>query len=146
MFLAAANIHRAYASKTIDGVSGALRRVPASAVVFLASFFAATGTPPFAPFLSEFTILRATIASGRYAIAALFLGLLFVVFVGMGGTVLAVVQGKPKADGGTGFRDSLATVGPPMLLMAAVVLLGVWVPPFMDHALHQAADFVEARP
>src|SRR4030095_1911483 len=39
MFLAAANIHRAYRSKTIDGVSGAIRRVPASGILFLASFF-----------------------------------------------------------------------------------------------------------
>lgn len=145
MFMAAANIHRAYASKTVDGVSGALRRVPVSGALFLAGFFAVTGTPPFGPFISEFTILRGIVENGRYGVAAAFLVLLFVVFVGMGGTVLAVVQGTPKGDPPeNGFKDSLGTVGPALVLLAVVVLLGVWVPPALDGALADAARFVEA--
>jgi hydrogenase-4 component F len=147
MFLAAANIHRAYGAKTTDQVSGALRRVPASGVLFLAGFFAVTGSPPFAPFLSELTILRGAMAAGRTGVAAAFLALLFVVFVGMGGTVLAVVQGTPRADlPETGFRDTLGTIGPPLLLLAAVIVLGVWVPPGLDGALTSAAAFVERQP
>jgi hydrogenase-4 component F len=147
MFLAAANIHRAYRSKTIDHVSGALRRLPASGALFLAGFFAVTGSPPFGPFMSEFTILRGAIAAERYGVAAAFLVLLFVVFVGMGGTVLAVVQGDPRPDvPDTGFRDTVGTVGPAVVLLAAVVVLGVWVPPVMDRALHDAAAFVEGTP
>jgi len=145
MFMAAANIHRAYASKTVDGVSGALRRVPVSGALFLAGFFAVTGTPPFGPFVSEFTILRGIVEAGRYGVAAAFLVLLFVVFVGMGGTVLAVVQGTPKGDSPEGgFKDSLGTVGPALVLLAVVVVLGVWVPPALDGALADAARFVEA--
>lgn len=144
LFLAAANIHRAYRSKTIDTVSGALRRVPISGALFLAGFFAVTGSPPFGPFLSEFTILRGAVESGRHGIAAAFLALLFVVFVGMGGTVLAVVQGKPREDlPDSGFRDSLGTVGPAIILLIAVLILGVWVPPGLDAALRDAAAYVE---
>ncbi len=144
LFIAAANIHRAYSSRTIDTVSAALRRVPASGALFLAGFFAITGSPPFGPFLSEFTILRGAVANGRYGVAAAFLVLLFVVFVGMGGTVLAVVQGKPRDDlPETGFQDSLGTVGPALILLVAVLVLGVWVPPGLDSALRNAAVFVE---
>ncbi len=144
MFLAAANIHRAYGSKSIDQVGGALRRVPASGALFLAGFFAVTGSPPFGPFLSEFTILRGAIEQGRYGVAAAFLALLFVVFVGMGGTVLAVVQGKPREDlPQTDFHDSVGTVGPAILLLVAVIVLGLWVPPVLDSALRGAATFVE---
>jgi len=144
LFMAAANIHRAYESKTIDSVSGALRRVPVSATLFLAGFFAITGSPPFGPFLSEFTILRGAVADGRYGVAADFLVLLFVVFVGMGGTVLAVVQGTPRDDlPKTDFRDSVGTVGPALLLLTAVVVLGLWVPAELDAVLRQAAVFVE---
>ncbi|MCC7539096.1 MAG: hydrogenase [Deltaproteobacteria bacterium] len=144
MFMAAANIHRAYGAKTIDRVSGALRRVPASATLFLVGFFAVTGAPPFAPFLSEITILRGAVANGRYGIAAAFLVLLFVVFVGMSATVLAVVQGEPPKDlKETGYRDSLGTVGPALLLLVAVTILGVWVPAPMDAAIRAAAVYVE---
>jgi hydrogenase-4 component F len=144
MFLAAANIHRAYGSKTTDGVSGALRRVPASGALFLAGFFAVTGSPPFGPFLSEFTILRGAIGDGRYGVAAAFLGLLFVVFVGMGSTVLAVVQGSPRADlPETAYRDRAGTVLPALVLLIAVLVLGVWVPSGLQDALRDAAAFVE---
>jgi hydrogenase-4 component F len=144
MFLAAANIHRAYGAKTTDRVSGALRAVPASGALFLAGFFAVTGSPPFGPFQSEFTILRGAMLTGRYGVAGGFLAALFVVFVGMGGTVLAVVQGEPAADRpSTGFRDSIGTVGPALLLLSLVLLLGLWVPPVMEAALREAAHFVE---
>ena len=144
MFMAAANIHRAFGDKTIDGVSGALRRVPASGALFLAGFFAVTGSPPFGPFLSEFTILRGAIATGRYGVAAAFLVLLFVVFVGMGGTVLAVAQGKPRDDlRDTGFHDTVGTTVPALLLLVAVIVLGLWVPPAIEHAVSDAATFVE---
>ncbi|MBI4511039.1 MAG: hydrogenase [Deltaproteobacteria bacterium] len=144
MFMAAANIHRAYGHKTIDRVGGALRRVPASGALFLAGFFAITGSPPFGPFLSEFTILRGAVASGRYGVAAAFLVLLFVVFVGMGNTVLAVVQGKPPEDvRETGFHESVGTVGPALVLLLAVAVLGVWVPPALSLALQDAATFIE---
>jgi hydrogenase-4 component F len=145
MFLSAANIHRAFGSKTTDRVSGALRRVPVSAALFLAGFFAVTGSPPFGPFVSEFTILRATIGGGHHAIAAAFLVLLFVVFVGMGSTVLAVVQGEPHGER-TEFRDSLGTVLPILALMSLVLLLGVWVPPGLEAAVQEAARFLEASP
>src|SRR5437773_9705415 len=82
LFLSAGNIHRAYGSKLTDHVTGAIRRLPISGALFLAGFFAITGSPPFGPFLSEFTILNATFAGGHFVAAALFLLMLAVVFFG----------------------------------------------------------------
>ena len=73
-----------------------MRRVPLSGALFLAGFLAITGSPPFGPFLSEFTIVNAALGSGQFLVGGLFLLLLGVVFIGMGATVLAVVQGKPS--------------------------------------------------
>lgn len=144
LFISAANIHRAFGSKTTDGVSGALKRVPVSGALFLAGFFAITGSPPFAAFLSELTILRGAVAEGRYGVAAAFLGLLFVVFVGMGATVLKVVQGMPREDAPqTGFHDSVGTVGPPLVLLTAVVVLGLWVPAPLQAALRDGARLIQ---
>ena len=66
LFLSAGNIHRAYGSKLTDDVQGALKRVPFSGALFLAGFFAITGSPPFGPFVSEFTIVAAAAGSGQY--------------------------------------------------------------------------------
>jgi hydrogenase-4 component F len=83
--------------------------------------------------------------SGRYAVAALFLGLLVVVFVGMGQTVLAVVQGEPPAStGATPYRDGWLRVAPIALLLALVLALGLWIPAPVLALLQDAAAELEA--
>ncbi len=146
LFLSAGNIHRAYGSKLTDNVRGAIVRVPLSASLFLAGFLAVTGSPPFAPFVSEFTIVNAAVGSGQYLAAGLFLLLLGIVFIGMGVTVLSVVQGKPPEQQGHGrFHDSISTGGPIVLFMALVVLLGLYVPPPLDSLVRDAAVSLEVR-
>src|SRR5205807_6139597 len=116
LFLSAGNIHRAYASKLTDDVSGALRRVPVSGALFLAGFLAMTGSPPFGPFISEFSILNAAIGSGQYVTGGLYVALLAVVFLAMGPTVLAVVFGKPSPAAATPFREGFWIAAPILAL------------------------------
>src|SRR5207253_4175706 len=118
------NMHRAYGSKLTDDVRGALKRVPLSGALFLAGFLAITGSPPFGPFVSEFTIVNAAVGSGQFLAAGLFLLLLGIVFIGMGSTVLAVVQGNaPDQKEENGYRDSVSTGAPVVLFMVLVLLL-----------------------
>jgi len=147
LFLSAGNIHRAYGSKLTDHVHGALRRVPLSGGLFLAGFFAITGSPPFGPFVSEFTIANAAIGSGQFVTGGLFLFLLAVVFIGMGATVLSVVQGDPDKDTPpNGFHDSFRTGAPIVLFLALVLLLGLYVPPHLQSLLHAAAARLGGQP
>lgn len=147
MFLSAGNIHRAYNSKMTDTVQGAWRRLPVSGGLFLAGFLAITGSPPFGPFISEFTILNAALQSGRYATGGLFLLFLLLVFIGMGTIVLTVVQGRPsEAAGATGYRDSWLTGLPPLALMMVVLLLGLYIPGPLSDMLNDAVQYLEARP
>jgi hydrogenase-4 component F len=144
LFLSAGNIHRAYGSKLTDDVRGALQRVPLSGALFLAGFLAITGSPPFGPFVSEFTIVNAAVGSGQVVAATLFLVLLGIVFIGMGATVLAVVQGDaPPPKEKNGFRDTLSTGAPILLFLALVVLLGVYIPSPLEQLLREAAAFLE---
>jgi hydrogenase-4 component F len=139
LFLAAGNIHRAFGSKRTEVVRGAARLLPVSGPVFLVAFLAITGSPPFAPFFSEFAILYGAVKAGAFVSAAVFLLCLSVIFVGMGATILGVVQGAPPEDlRTTSFGDSLLTAGPPLALMAAVLALGLWVPAPL-RALFEAA-------
>ena len=146
LFLSAGNIHRAYASKSTDEVRGALRRAPYSAGLFLAGFFAITGSPPFGPFLSEFTILQSAMASHQYAIVGAFLVMLIIVFIGMGSTVLAVVQGEPGPlpDRPTS-NERFLTIAPSVFLLAIVLMLGVYVPAPLNNLLRVAAQSLEGR-
>ena len=144
LFLSAANIHRAFASKRTPEVSGALRRVPLSAALFLIGFFAITGSPPFGPFLSEFTIVNAALGQAHWVVGALFLFLLVVIFVGMGATVLAVVQGKPpESVGALPHKEKVLTVAPILAFAGAILVLGLYLPRPLDELLHGAADFVQ---
>jgi hydrogenase-4 component F len=147
LFLSAGNIHRAYASKSTDQVHGAIRRLPLSGSLFLAGFLAITGSPPFGPFISEFAILNGAFDAGRFVTAGLFLFLLLVVFIGMGATVLQVVQGRaPAGVRHTPYRDGLLTAAPDVACMAIVLLLGLYIPTPLNALLNDAAHFLEAQP
>jgi hydrogenase-4 component F len=146
LFLSTGNIHRAFGGKTTDVVAGALVRVPASAGLFLAGFLAITGSPPFAPFVSEFTIVRAAFADGQFGVAGAVLLLLMAVFLGMGSTVLAAVQGEPPAGERAVHGDRPSLVWPIAGLLLLVTVLGCWLPEPLRELLQAAAAAVEGRP
>ncbi|HEX7704115.1 MAG TPA: proton-conducting transporter membrane subunit [Kofleriaceae bacterium] len=144
LFMAAGNLHRTYGSKLTADVTGAIHRVPASASLFLVGFFAITGSPPFGLFLSEFAIVQAAFRTGQYWAAGLFLALLATVFIGMGAVVTRVVQG-PAPSGTKREREPLLTVVPAFCCLAIVLLLGIYIPSWLDSGLRSAAAFVEMR-
>ena len=159
LFLSAGNIHRAFSSKNTDQVHGALRRLPVSGALFLLGFLAITGSPPFGPFVSEFAILNGAFTAGRYVAAGLFLFFLLLVFIGMGKTVLKVVQGRPPAEAEAAapgaapsapaskpYRDGFLTVAPILALALIVLALGIWIPAPLGDLVRNAAAFVENRP
>ncbi|MFH0879288.1 MAG: proton-conducting transporter membrane subunit [Lentisphaerota bacterium] len=147
MFLSAGNIYHAYGSKSTDQVRGALRRVPWSAAIFLAGFMAMTGSPPFGPFISEFTILNAAFIDERYISGALFLLFLLIVFIGMGAAVLGIVQGRPPRETPAApFRENAFNILPPLLCLAAVLMLGLFIPAPLGGLITAAVQFLETTP
>ena len=147
LFLSSGNIHRSYGSKSCDVVKGALRRLPWSGGLFLAGFIAITGSPPFAPFISEFTIVNSAFGEGHYLIGTAFLLFLAVIFIGMASTVLPMVMGdEPPELAPTDYRDGLLTVAPPFLLMGIILMLGLWLPAPFRRLLHDAAQLLEVQP
>jgi hydrogenase-4 component F len=78
--------------------------------------------------------------------AGLFLFFLTIVFIGMGSTVLALVQGAPpKSAGSNGFRDTFGTCAPILIFMALVLLMGLYIPPPLESLLRTAASFLEVK-
>ena len=146
LFLSSGNIHRSYNSKNTDHVKGALRRLPWSGGLFLAGFIAITGSPPFAPFISEFTIISSAFIQGRMLVGAIFLISLTVIFIGMALTVLPMVMGEAPSDSeATSYRDTILTVGPPLVLLLLAFVLGVWIPAPLMSLLNDASALLEVR-
>lgn len=146
LFLSAGNIHRVYASKLSVDVRGAMRRLPLSGSLFLFGFLAITGTPPFAPFVSEFTLLSSTVREGHLVSGTLFAFFLLVIFIGYGATVTSMVFGQPSpAASNTQYHDTPGTVVPIFCFAILVLILGVYLPPPLARMLNEAASFLEMR-
>jgi hydrogenase-4 component F len=146
LFLLAGNILTAYRTKSTHDVRGVARRIPVTGTLWVAGLFAIAGSPPFGMFVSELLILRGALEQGRYFVGAAYLALLSVIFVGMGMTMLRMAQGDPPPGAPEETRrETTLAVLPPLGLAAAVLLLGVYIPPALDAVLHQAASSLGGR-
>lgn len=129
LFLLAGNILGAYRTKSASEVRGVARALPITGALWLVGFLAITGSPPFGPFMSEFTILRAALATHKIT-AILYLLFLALVFVGMASIMLRMAHGPAEAK-----REPVLAVGPPLVLAALTLVLGIYVPPQVRAAL-----------
>jgi RNA polymerase sigma-54 factor len=72
--------------------------------------------------------------------AVAYLVLLALIFIGMAGVFLRMAEGTPSSEMKTSTSsEPVLAVVPPGLLAAAVLILGVYIPPFLSTALHDAA-------
>lgn len=140
LFLVAGNILATWRSKSSADVRGVLHVLPVSGMLWVAGLFAITGSPPFGPFLSEFTILKAALDQGRGVLAVAYLALLALIFIGMMTAVLRMAQGRPS-DGGTPVvrSEPVLAILPPVVLGALVLMLGLYVPAVVQRLLLEAA-------
>jgi len=137
LFLVAGNILAVYQSKSTSEVRGVLRVLPVSGMLWVAGLFAITGSPPFAPFLSELTILKAALDQGRNLVAIAYLVFLALIFVGMMSIVLRMAQGVTERQPGTP-EPALAII-PPAALGVLVLLLGLYIPAALQRVIEEAA-------
>ena len=142
LFLVAGNLLAVYHSKNATQVSGAVKLLPSSGVLWVLGLLAITGSPPFGPFLSEFTILKSAVDQGRSLVAVTYLALLGIILAGMAGPALSMAQGTPPADLVAPARRGVALSAVPAVLGAAVLMMGIYVPPVLSRTLHEAAHML----
>jgi len=147
LFMASGNIDRCFDSTVVPDVSGAIRRCPVSAWLFLIAFLAITGTPPFAPFISEFNIAAVAFSQNHVWIGIAFLTLLAGIFLAMSETVVAMIFGTPSPNRiRTKARDNFGTTAPLILALGMSLVLGLWLPRPLDTMLQSASSWVEGKP
>ncbi len=146
LFLVAGNILTACGTKSVSEIRGLCRILPLSGMLWVAGFLAITGSPPFGPFLSEFTILKAAIDQGSGLVAIVYLALLALIFIGMASIVLPMAQGAPLGPASPIRRhEVLWSTLPPSVLCLLVLIIGVYIPPPLSAALHVVASSLGGR-
>jgi len=144
LFFVAGNILSVYKTKSVSAVSGVLKILPKSGMLWLVGFFAITGTPPFSVFFSKIVILKAALDLGHPVVAAIFLGVLAVIFLSMAMIFVRMAQGEPPLGmGGTAVKETASAVWPPFVFCLFIFLLGIYLPTFLRQALEQAALLLE---
>jgi hydrogenase-4 component F len=139
LFLLAGNILRHYRTTSSHDVRGMRRTMPMTAVLWTAGFLAVAGSPPFGLFVSELSILQAMFQQERLLTACAYLAFLAVIFVGMSVPVLHMVQDAPPPGFRASVRESMLNTGPPCVLCALVLMLGLYVPSWLTQCLQAAA-------
>ncbi|HZI94167.1 MAG TPA: proton-conducting transporter membrane subunit [Patescibacteria group bacterium] len=145
LFLVSGNVLTAYRTKSAPEVSGMMQSIPWSGALWVAGFLAITGSPPFGLFLSELMVLKSALDGGHPFIAAAYLALLAIIFVGMLAIVLGMAQPGDRGvtdASAAGRAEPASAVMPPLALAAAVLLLGLYVPPALRDMLARAADML----
>jgi|SRR5579884_527173 len=128
MFFGAGNAMRAYGSKEIRGIRRVLKVFPISGVLWLLGAIGIAGAPPFALFLSEFTILRAGIG-GRYRWAAIvFVVFLIVIFIGFLSHFRAMYFDEASEPEIPRLPWTVWRTLPMWLAFLPLLLLGLWWP------------------
>jgi hydrogenase-4 component F len=141
LFLSSGDVSLRYRTREASGVSGLLTAVPVTGGALLLASFAVLGSPPFGLFLSELTIVRAGFAGGSPVFPLLLLGLLGLAFVAFARTTTAMVTGSPPGELASPYhgRAALAVSTAPLILgLAALLVLGLWIPAGLDAVLRHS--------
>jgi len=145
LFLSSGDVSLRYRTREAGQVTGLLAAVPVTGGALLLATFAVLGSPPFGVFLSELTIVRAGFAGGSPVFPLLLLALLGLAFVAFARTTAGMVTGSPPAQLASPYRGPAVvavTAAPLVLGLAALLVLGLWIPAGLDTVLRHSIEVI----
>lgn len=145
LFLTGGSVVLAYGTRRSDHIGGVLTSLPVTGATLLLGSLAILGSPPFGLFISEFTIIRAGLAAADPALVGVFLLLLVVIFLGFFRTTSGMALGpaEPRVHSPyLGPLERWTAHAPVVLGLAALLLLGLWVPGWLNALLLRSVELV----
>jgi hydrogenase-4 component F len=145
LFLSSGDVSLRYKTREASQVSGLMAAIPVTGGALLLASFAVLGSPPFGLFLSELTIVRAGFASASPVFPLLLLFLLGLAFVPFARTTAGMVTGRPPdqlANPYPGKAVTAVTAAPLVLGLAALLVLGLWIPAGLDTVLRHSIEVI----
>ncbi len=138
LFLTAGKIKAHYGTKDTREIAGLIKDLPYSGMFLMVGTFALLGFPPFGSFLGELMILSGLIRSGQITVFVAFCGLIAMTFVATGRTIFPMIWGEPKQKV-SGPSQTFAAAVPKLVFFAALVAMGVYMPPVVNALFQQVA-------
>jgi len=127
-FFAAGSILIVAGTREIAGLRGIIRRSPLAGASLLIGGLAITGAPPFALFLSEFSIIRTGLSGGHTVAVAFLVAFIVIAFCAVLAHVNRIVFGHSESLPGSGVSLPIASSVALVLAIIPVVVFGVWIP------------------
>jgi hydrogenase-4 component B len=157
LFLGAGNVLQQTHTRNMEQMGGLVKRMPATAALFLVGSAAAAALPPLNGFASEWMIFQSLLAGGQIpppggaigtplaiAVLALTSGLAAACFVkAFGISFLAMPRGRAAAQAHESHASGLAVM---TVLALGCVILGLSAPPLVAHLSDIAADVSRFAP
>jgi len=137
IFFAAGHAAQKTGTQLMDGIRGLITISPAIGWGLVLGTLAILGMPPFGVFASEFLILTTAIREQPWATPLLLLSL-GVAFAAVFSKVQPMVFGETTAKQ----LPHRPTMIPVFVHMAIVLMLGLWIPPFLADWYRQAAKLI----
>ena len=134
LFLTAGRLRSVYCSHFMRDLSGVIRVLPFSGLLFTFGIFALLGFPPFGSFMAEMLILSGIVQFGSMLAFTLMCTMLTIIFVATCRSIF------PMLWGATDYKrqvhlDGWVTAVPKLGFLSALVLLGVYIPPPINQLL-----------
>ena len=139
-FLAVSAVYNITGSEEISGLAGMGKRAPYVAMVLAAALFSLAGLPVFAGFTSKFYLFNAAAAQGLLWLAGL---AIFTSLISLYYYLMVVRRMYIESEETTPIRVPRITTGLLGVLLAGMVLVGVYPAPLMD-VIQQASEAILA--
>jgi hydrogenase-4 component F len=138
LFLTAGRLRAVYGSNEIKSLSGVIRVLPFSGLMFAVGIFALLGFPPFGSFLAEMLILSGIVQSGNLIAFTLMCTLLTIIFVATGRSIFPMLWG-PSSQPGPANLETWVTTVPKLGFVLVLLMLGLYTPAPLSQLLIQVA-------
>jgi hydrogenase-4 component F len=125
-------------TRYIASIRGLIRISPIAGISLLIGGLAIAGAPPFAVFVSEFSIFKAGIADGQYMIIGLLIFFIVIAFWGIINQVNKMVFGKAFDSQGRSALP-LSCIVALTLAVIPVMVFGLFIPEPLHNLLRFAA-------
>ena len=143
LFLTAGKIRSYYRTEQISEVSGLVKDLPYSGVLFMVGTFALLGFPPFGSFLGELMVMSSLVGAGHLTVFAAFCAILTISFVATGRSIFPMIWGAPKRKADWPSQSALSIL-PKLLLLGALVAMGLYLPAPVNNLFRKVAEGLSA--